>query len=216
MVDLVQNLRKNHGVQANFKKHNEEIGAAGGRLDDFVSDKRLTAGLFWKFNGCHLNDEVLALRRRKDAKLTQKDMEAIGKAADTHNKRLKMYQALVDKGDVDKETVQVLKLWLQVRVKAKIDGVKIPMDKPSLLELKAKYALRNPLTLREYLIDAKPKDEALVMSYLTRLHQPTDGEATVMQGLDVTVMEGLDEPADEATVREVLNEDFAQLQSDVI
>ena len=131
-----------------------------------------------------MNGDVLAERRRREDISIQKVMNAIDKTANMYKDRLKIYQANVDKGDVDKQTVQALRLWLQVRVKTKSDGVKIPMDKPNLLELKAKYALRDPLTLREYLIDAKPKDEALVMSYLTRLQQPADGEATVMEGLD--------------------------------
>ena len=102
-----------------------------------------------------------------------------------HTDRLKLYQALVDKGDVDKETVQVLRLLLQARVKPKSGGVKIPNDKPTLLELKAKYAHSDPLTLSEYLIDAKPKDKTLVHLYLNRLQeQPADVEANVMEGLD--------------------------------
>jgi len=177
ILDLIQYARKNYGIQQAMKKRKEDISALQGDRSAFDTDKRFTSGSFRKGGGCWLNGDVLAERRRREDISIQKVMNAIDKTANMYKDRLEIYQALVDKGDVGKQTVAALRLWLQ-------GGVKIPTDKPTLLELKAKYAHSVPLTLSEYLIDAKPKDKALVLLYLSRLQQPADGEATVMEGLD--------------------------------
>jgi len=184
ILDLIQYARKNYGIQQAMKKRKEDISALQVDRSAFDTDKRFTAGSFWKGGGCLLNGDALVERRRREDISIQKVMNAIDKTANMYKDRLEIYQALVDKGDVGKQTVAALRLWLQVRVKPKSGGAKIPTDKPTLLELKAKYAHSVPLTLSEYLIDAKPKDKALVLLYLSRLQQPADGEATVMEGLD--------------------------------
>jgi len=187
-MDLITHGRRNAGILKELQKRKEEISASQDRRSAFEVDKRLTAGTLWRSNGCCLNEDVLNERRRRDDKLFQQNMDSMAKTAEKHQRRLRAYEALVREGDHNKETVQVLKLWLQVRVKPKTDGVKIPGTRPKLLELKAKIALRNPLTLKEYLIDAKPKDEALVALYLESLEeQPAEGEANVVLEGDSTM-----------------------------
>ena len=180
---------------ANYKRRHKEVLDTGkGTRQHSVRREWCTYQNFEDMygGGCLLNGDCLVERRRRDDISIQKVMNAIDKTANMYKDRLEIYQALVDKGDGDKQTVAALRLWLQVRVKPKSGGVKIPTHRPTLLELKAKYAHSVPLTLSEYLIDAKPKDKALVLVYLSRLQQPADGEATGMEGL---------------------NEDFAQLPS---
>ena len=162
VVDFVDQLRKNASVQENFENRKKRSTDIHNRHESLLKDCRLTAGSLFKCGQVLLGKEVLELRREKDAAAEEKRLKPIRNAIESYNKRFQKYSELLESGFLNKKspTSGELDIWLSVRKKKK---GKLPTTvnlKAGLMKdwLKAK---RDPLTLREYLLD-QGKDETLV------------------------------------------------------
>jgi hypothetical protein len=95
-----------------------------------------------------LDDEVLDLRKERDAVIRDGKKEVVIELVDKYNKRLEKYQAVIATTKQEQEyTVPELKAWLAVR-KKKVEGA-MPTTLAALKALHEKLKDQEPLTLPE-------------------------------------------------------------------
>ena len=113
---------------------------------------KLTGGALFRVGHVVLCKDVLQIRKERDVIIQNNKVNAIKKCVDKYNKRLEDYKKILDlyKNDMN-FTIAQLSTWVRVR-KRKADG-KLPTTRLKLLDLYKVFRDREPLTLREYLID---------------------------------------------------------------
>ena len=162
-TDFLMHVFKQGDVQKNIKKRQRESAAAQSRHTKIKMNERLTGGRLFLINKVALDDDVLALREEKEAKIINELCESIKTAKTKYEVHLKKYQQLEVSGAFAKPSINAADLltWLTVRKRKAND--KIPTKKTDREALKLQWETQNraPLSLVEYLVD-QGKDAALV------------------------------------------------------
>jgi hypothetical protein len=136
--DLLAVLLRKQKIHEAFVKQKEEGQRVRTRLATALKETRSTGGALFKIRQIILDDEVLDLRKERDAAIRDGKKAIVIKLVDKYNKRLEKYQAVIATTKQEQEhTVPESKAWLAVLEK-KVEGT-MPT---TLAALKAMYWLR--------------------------------------------------------------------------
>jgi hypothetical protein len=143
--DLLALLLRKHKIHEAFVKRKEEGQRVRTRLATALKETRLTGGALFKIRQIVLDDEVLDLRKERDAAIRDGKKEVVIKLVDKYNKRLEKYQAVIATTKQEQEyTVPELKAWLAVQ-KKKVEGA-MPTTLAALKAMYEKLKDQEPLT----------------------------------------------------------------------
>jgi hypothetical protein len=162
-------LLRKQKIHEAYQKRKEEGQRVRTRLQEALKGTRLTGGALFKIRKVVLCDEVLEVRKGRDAAIQNTKIDAVMKLVEKFNKLLEKYSTVISSTRKEEECTNVeLKAWLAVR-KKKQDGA-MPTTLPKLKDLYSKLKETEPLTLRAHLLD-EGHSEDLINLVLAR-----DGE----------------------------------------
>jgi hypothetical protein len=171
--DLLAVLLRKQKIHQAFVKRKEEGQRVRTRLAIALKETRLTGGALFKVRHIVLDDEVLVLRKERDAAIRNGKRQGIIKFVDNYNKRLERYRAVIATTKQEqKYTVPELKAWLTVR-KTKEEGA-MPTTLDALKAMYEKLKDKEPLTLPEYLAD-EGHSPSLIATILETGHEKETG-----------------------------------------
>jgi cation transport regulator ChaC len=161
-TDLMTFLLRKQKIHEAYEKRKEEGQRVRSRLQEALKGTRLTGGALFKVRKVVLCDEVLEVRRERDAAIQNTKMDGVVKLVERYNKRLEKYSTVIASTKKEQEyTVTELKAWLAVR-KKRVDGP-MPSTLAKLKELYEKLQNKEALTLREHLLDEGHSDTLITL-----------------------------------------------------
>ena len=160
MQDVLQYVLRRKKTHETYIKRREEARVVQKRLADALENVKLTGGALFKVGHVVLCKDVLLVRKERDINIHNKSVNAIKNSVDRYNKRLEDYKKIIftHKNETT-YTMAELSTWLRVR-KRKADG-KFPTTRLKMWDLYEVYKDREPLSLRDYLID-EGKDVSMI------------------------------------------------------
>jgi hypothetical protein len=132
VTDLMTFLLRKQKIHEAYEKRKEEGQRVHSRLQEALKGTRLTGGTLFKLRKVVLCDEVLEVRKERDAAIQNTKIDGVVKLVERYNKRLGKYSTVIASTKKEEDyTVTELKAWLAVS-KKRVDG---PM--PSTLPKRA-------------------------------------------------------------------------------